>query len=251
MGTEIMKRNVCFKSFAKTAIALILVALTLWAIVLNSSLISGVQAATMPRADGSKEVDVWLIGGQSNAVGYGKVSEYPTASGYADDKALLTAGSENVWFYGKDEGVGNNPTDFVPAGFGLGQTTASSGAEIGIATALNGNGRMNAIIKVAYGSSYVYPNTGADISIKRGTWTSPSYIEKYGISTAGNKTGDLYWEFLDMVSDGLQKLIEDGYTPVIRGMWWMQGEAETFNATTSGAYAECLTAFIGHCRGWG
>ncbi|MBP3308667.1 MAG: hypothetical protein J6L90_04415 [Clostridia bacterium] len=232
----------------KKLIAAILALATVLAITL--ALTVGTNAATdsMPTASNGQTVDVWLIAGQSNAVGYGKVANYPTDSKYASDKALLTNGSDNVYFYGKDEVQANFSSYFVKGAFGLGQESIESGAEIGITTALNGNGRMNAIIKLAYGSSYIFPNTNATISQNRGTWTPPSYIEKHGINTTGNKTGDLYYNFLQTVSEGLDMLKAKGYTPVIRGMWWMQGCAETFTAETSGAYQELLTTLIKDLR---
>ncbi len=233
----------------KRIIAAVLTVATLITAIMAITLSSfAATDAAMPTATNGETVDVWLIAGQSNAVGYGEVANYPTDSQYAEDKTLLTNGSDNVWFYGKDESQGNFSPDFVSGAFGRGQTGSRSGAEIGLTTALNGNGKMNAVIKLAYGSSYIYPNTSADISINRGTWTPPSYIEKHGISTVGNKVGDLYYNFLQTVDEGLKLLIAKGYTPVIRGMWWMQGEAETFRADTSGAYQELLTTFIKDVR---
>ncbi|MBQ2737714.1 MAG: hypothetical protein IJF38_03425, partial [Clostridia bacterium] len=229
-------------------LAAVLAVATLLAVVLTITLSGHAAGDTMPTASNGQTVDVWLIAGQSNAVGYGKVANYPTDDKYASDKALLTNGSDNVYFYGKDEVQANFSSYFVKGAFGLGQESIESGAEIGITTALNGNGRMNAIIKLAYGSSYIFPNTNATISQNRGTWTPPSYIEKHGINTTGNKTGDLYYNFLQTVNEGLTMLKAKGYTPVIRGMWWMQGCAETFTAETSGAYQELLTTLIKDLR---
>ena len=153
------------------------------------SLANSVSAEdAMPSVTDGREVDVWLMAGQSNSVGYGE--NYPSDEAYSEDKALLDSGVSNVWYYGKDEGTANNPSKFVPVTFGLGQTTARSGAEIGIATALADNGRMNAIIKLAYGSSFIYPYTSASITQQRGSWTPPSYIEKHGLDVEGNKIGD-------------------------------------------------------------
>ena len=201
---------------------------------------------SMPTVSDGTEVDVWLMAGQSNSVGYGE--NYPSDDAYSSDKALLDAGVSNVWYYGKDEGNANNPSEFVPVTFGLGQTTSRSGAEIGIATALADNGRMNAVIKLAYGSSFLYPYTTADITIKRGSWTSPSYVERHGLDVTDNKIGDLYFSFLDTVREGIDMLRASGYTPVIRGMLFMQGEAETFKDYTAAAYQELLTDFINDIR---
>ena len=211
------------------------------------SYISTVSAAdSMPNVTDGRTVDVWLMAGQSNSVGYGE--NYPTEEAYSADRELLDRGVSNVWYYGKDEGTANNPSEFVPVTFGLGQTDSRSGAEIGIATALADNGNMNAIIKLAYGSSFLYPYTSAEITQKRGSWTSPTYVEKHGIDVEGNKIGDLYFSFLATVKEGLDMLRASGYTPVIKGMIFMQGEAETFKDYTAGAYQELLTDFINDIR---
>jgi len=209
-----------------------------------------IYAASTPAPGSKGEIEVWLIAGQSNAVGYGKVADYPqtdangnTRKGYTN----LTAGYSNVLFYGEDEGTGNYSKNFQATKFGLGQSSTTSGAEIGIATAVGDSGN-HAIIKLAYGSSYIYPNTAADISVKQGTWTPPSYIDKYGIDTNASKVGDLYLRFVATVADKVAELEAEGYTSVIRGMWYMQGEAETFSADTSSAYSELLTCFINDVR---
>ena len=164
----------------------------------------GASAAELPAASSGEVIDVWLIAGQSNAIGSAKVSNYPTDAAYAEYKALLESGSENVWY------IGNSLTDFVPTGFGLGSGSSSAGPEIGIATALDKSANKNAIIKVAYGNSSLYNNTSSDVSIQRGTWTPPTYIDKYNINTVGNRTGDLYLTFINKVGEGLDELRAQG-----------------------------------------
>ncbi|MBQ3017081.1 MAG: hypothetical protein IJD79_09915, partial [Clostridia bacterium] len=199
-------------------------------------------------AVGSKgEIDVWLIAGQSNAVGFGSDG---LSAQYLEDKRY-TEGFDNVLFWGKYEST-YNPEAFVPVTVGLGKQSATNtttvGAEIGMAAALDGNGRMNAIIKRAVGGSYLYPTTYSTVSQNSGTWTSPSYLEKYSIDTEGNKLGNLYTEFIQTTKDGIDMLIADGYTPVIKGVWYMQGEAETPTQLYADAYAELLTMLIGDMR---
>ena len=188
------------------------------------------------------EIDVWLIAGQSNAVGFGSDG---LSQSYLEDKRY-TEGFEDVLFYGNYQST-YNPETFVPVTVGLGRqkdgSTTTVGAEIGMAAALSGSGRMNAIIKHAQGASYLYPTTDGSVSVEHGTWTPPTYIEEEGISTEGNKIGDLYEGFLATVSEGLAMLKED-YTPVIRGVWWMQGEAETPNELHSFYYEDLLRTLI-------
>ncbi len=202
-----------------------------------------VNAAEETGAKG--EIEVYLIAGQSNAVGYGEASKL-TAT---DER--FTNGFDNVLYYGEHEHWDNDdnkpPLTFVPTKVGLGQNATRSGAEIGIASALGDNGKMNAVIKCAWGGTSIY-NSTAEISLKYGTWTSPTYIKNHNISTEGNKCGRLYTWFLETVAHGLEMLEADGYTPVIKGMWWMQGEAETGGEKSANAYNELLTTLINDMR---
>ncbi len=186
------------------------------------------------------EINVWLIGGQSNAVGYATdVSEYQ-----AQDNRYFE-GFDNVLYYGYSE-------KFVPGieevQFGQGQGLNKAGAEIGIANALADSGTTNIVIKYAQGASYLYPNTTANVSQNYGTWTSPTYIKNHNVDTAGTKTGLLYTKFIETVTSTCAQLEEMGYTPVVRGMWWMQGEAECGNETEASAYAELLETLITDVR---
>ncbi len=185
------------------------------------------------------EINVWLIGGQSNAAGYGQ--------GLSAEQALdsrYTNGFDNVLYYGYSE---RWQTGFTPVKAGFGYTSSTSGAELGIAEILGNTGEMNAVIKYAQGATALYPVTTGDAAINYGTWTSPSYISKYSVSTDGNKTGLLYVNFINTVKSAIAELERMGYTPVIKGMWWMQGEEETYNGGAS-SYAEMLTLLSGDIR---
>lgn len=191
-------------------------------------------------------INVYLIGGQSNAVGYGE-----------DTDGVLTAadaryanGFENVLYYGNQERVGGALNEgFHPVKIGMGRTETNAGAEIGIASAVADMGGMNAVIKCAWGATHIYPDAQYDVSKAQGTWTSPSYIEAYDVDTDINpKIGRMYEWFLETVEDGIELLEQEGYTPVIKGMWWMQGEAEMFSMAMSSQYDELITALIKDVR---
>ena len=190
----------------------------------------------VPNAAEKTEINVWLIGGQSNAVGYAS----DVTPEQAQDNRYFE-GFDNVLYYGYSE-------KFVPemekVAFGQGQGLNKAGAEIGIAEALGDSGTMNIVIKYAQGATYLYPNTTSKYSVNYGTWTSPTYIKNHNIDTEGTKTGLLYTNFLDTIRTTCDMLDEMGYKPVVRGMWWMQGEAECGNATEAGAYAELLETLI-------
>ena len=194
-----------------------------------------------------KIINVYLILGQSNAVGYGM----DTAGSIAKSDERFTKGFENVIYYGSQERWNgqNLGTGFKPVTLGMGVAADRSGAEIGIASAIADDGEMNAVIKCAWGATHLYPDANYDISLKQGTWTSPSYIENNNVDMSKNELiGNMYRRFEKTLTDGLQLLIEDGYTPVIKGVWWMQGEAEMFTLEMASKYRELYSTLINDTR---
>ncbi len=190
-----------------------------------------------------KTINVYLIAGQSNAVGYGM----DLGNRIAASDPRFTEGFENVLYYGVQERWNGKNLDngFKPLTLGMGVASDRSGAEIGIANMVASNGEMNAIIKCAWGATHIYPDTQYEVSIKQGTWTSPTYIKNNNINTSENPMiGNMYNRFEDTVTEALQLLVEDGYTPVIKGVWWMQGEAEMFTLEMASAYRELFEALI-------
>ena len=205
------------------------------------SIFAAEEETTTPGSKG--EINVWLIAGQSNAVGYGE--EVPE-----DNKTnpRFTEGFDNVIAYGRL--ATKDQTEFTPVKVGMGKSDTSVGAEIGIASALGNSGEMHAVIKYAVGGTKLHPFNGT-------TWTSPSYIDAVqndddttnDINSKWTKVGDYYEEFMKTLEDGLALLIADGYTPVIKGLWWMQGEAETtLDADWAPEYEKLLTYLVDDMR---
>ena len=219
-------------SFLTLAIMLIAIALTL-----------GLSAFAAEETDGAAPgsrgtINVWLIGGQSNAAGYGR--------NINDLDPRFTTGFENVLYYGYSEKWN---TGFDPVKIGFGNTSSTSGAEIGIAKALGDTGEMNVIIKYAEGASCICPSTTDVDAQKRGTWTSPTYIAENSIDTDGTKVGLLYDNFIKTVQSAIAELERMGYTPVVKGMWWMQGEAETYiSEAYANEYGNLLSSLISDVR---
>ena len=142
-----------------------------------------ISASSSEGADGAqdKKINVWLIACQSNAVGFG--SDGLSTSILNDPR--YTNGFEDVLYYGR--GDSNVISELTPVKVGQGKDTNSVGAEIGIASAVSGSNRMSAVIKHAVGASYLYPTTDGSVAQASGTWTPPSYIEKYGVNAAENR----------------------------------------------------------------
>lgn len=190
-----------------------------------------------------KIINVYLIAGQSNAVGYGM----DTGGIIGNSDQRFVDGFENVLYYGSQERWnGAYPNNmFKPVTLGMGVASNRSGAEIGIASAVADDGGMHAIIKCAQGATHIYPDDQYEVSLNYGTWTSPTYIKNNQIDLSKNPMiGYMYTRFADTVANGLRLLIEDGYTPVIKGVWWMQGEAEMFTLPMASAYRELFETLI-------
>ena len=227
------------KRFAVAVAALLLISVLLGTVALAADTAPG------EKNEGGKIINVWLIAGQSNACGFGEVSNYPAS--YENDSYLLDTGIENVLCYGK--GGVRVTDDFVPVTFGLGRNSSTVGAEAGIATALAADGQMHAVIKYAYGDTQltaVGVNTTKNVS----TWTSPSYVRRHpDVKFEGDRIGELYDGLITTVAEGVTKLREAGYTPVVRGLWWMQCERDSnTRLMTKEIYAEALRDFIKDVR---
>ncbi len=220
------------------------------------------------------DISVWIIGGQSNAEGYGQFD----SDDFAYDERFKN-GFPDVLYWGNHENGGQDTKGFIPLTLGHGQKTVSVGAEVGIAAAVSQMGGKHAIIKCAIGSTYLYPYTQDAVSnTKHGTWTSPSFVNNYLANDGYAKThasyvnknlkisgdygsknnvavGNMYNMMVELtLKPAIQALKNQGYNPVVRGMWWMQGEAETniswgaaSQAKTS--YQNALTCFIKDIRG--
>ena len=251
---------------------LLLVSLLLSAFAFSFALIGNAQQT----AGSLDTIDVWLIGGQSNAVGYGEQNDTHKFPDKDNDDRYYT-GFDNVLFYGEHEKFQYDVSGFTPVTFGFGQTLTRSGAELGVAKALGNTDKMNAVIKVAVGATEIYPKNNSDIAKSVGTWTPPSYydpITNTGLAnndpndeypdvteevrnsyvTGDNSykgeyiVGNMYRQFISVVRKGVCDLREMGYTPVLRGMWWMQGEAEAGTKVFADCYDELLECLINDVR---
>lgn len=183
-------------------------------------------------------IDIYLIAGQSNAAGTTKVNERELAaldSRYIDGfEHILYAGSANP-------GSGPYELDIQKVKVGCGIDENHMGPELGMAEALSEyynsqTGAYAGFIKYAEGgSSLLY--TGRD-------WVSPSY-KKTLTGELPDTTGYLYNEFIDEVKQRMEEYRNAGYEPVIKGMYWMQGEA---NRDNPAEYTKAFKYFVTDVR---
>ena len=223
---------------------ILLVALSLALVFSCLAIIASANDSNTKSGETGNKINIWLVAGQSNAVGYGTVVDYP--DGYSDAD-ILDSGISNVLFYGK--GYGNDSTSFAPVTFGLGKSATHSGPEIGIATALKSSGEKHVIIKYASGDTQLSAmKVTADNNIS--TWTPPSYVADHPeITFEGDKIGDLYDGFIATVEEAITKLEAEGYSPVVNGFWWMQGERDSNHGSmTADLYSTLLETLISDVR---
>ena len=77
---------------------ILLVVLSLALVFSSIALVISASASGKSNEPAGEKINVWLVAGQSNAVGYGLSDDYPED---LSDKELLEKGIDNVLYYGK------------------------------------------------------------------------------------------------------------------------------------------------------
>jgi hypothetical protein len=185
--------------------------------------LSVLLSAALAQADGF-DVDVFLLGGQSNAGGRGVISELP------DSSVLYNTG---IMLYHSASMNSGQParqwTTLRPAS----NSAGNFGPEIGFGNRMAElhPGRQIAIIKHAVG--------GTDLGANWNPGTNSRDMDHFGPQLM---------TFVETVDSGIDSLIAQGYTPVIRGMLWQQGERDARNSSYGPAYDRNLSHFIRRVR---
>lgn len=194
----------------------------------------------------NNQINVYLIAGQSNAAGWSPVDTV----NFNEYDPKYKDGFDNVLYYGKVP-TSNTLTYFnlKPVKAGLGYTANHFGPELGMASVLQSESNKVAIVKYAIGGSFLAPEK-VHMNSATGTWTSPSYIKENSIDTTNTNIGKHYKDWESNLMGALVEMKKQGYDPVIKGIVWHQGEAETdpgFEAYAND-YARMLTCLINDFR---
>lgn len=241
------------KFFAMLAVAVLVCAAVVGAVNLPEAFAEEAQL---------KDIDVYIIAGQSNGVGYTAVDSESEQAEIAKDERYRN-GFDDVKYYGYVE---CNKDTTLPANIALRSVKLGKGAdsqgktretkyetfgpELGMAKYFADNGIANTnygIIKYAAGGTAIYDEFTSNMGSQYGNWMSPSLVAKYGKGSA-TLTGLCYANFLTTVRQGLKAYKDNGYNPVIKGLAWMQGESESQSANNSKRYAELLSTMIADMR---
>lgn len=166
------------------------------------------------------EIDVYLIGGQSNATGQGLVRNIPRTFSVRDSVYLYYSkylcGSERAEEWNNLCPASDHKDKFGPE-MGLGRALKEYFPQ-----------RNIAIIKHSLSGSNLYEQ-----------WNPGN--------RPGEKRGAEYSKWLLTVNSALEKLREKGFSPIIRAMVWQQGEADARDVAgldNSRKYGENLKNFI-------
>lgn len=194
-------------------------------------------------ATGEKTIDLYLIGGQSNAAGYSSKGTLPSET------------FSNVYYAGqinkrRADGITaqNWLTDYkqqVAAGYG--RDANCIGPEYGIAKVINGKYSQSApamIFKSAAGGTALRNESGGE-SADFGNWYPRSLWNGKQPNAASSPMGVQYLNFVENFKTVYDKLTEDGYTVRVKGMAWMQGCADVEHPS---AYESLLKTFIRDIR---
>jgi hypothetical protein len=191
-----------------------------------SLMLSIVCASTAISAEPTpgKPIDVYLIGGQSNATGQGYLANLP--KNFVPDQRVLLFNSGKPHL---DSGAA--PDTWLP----LRQASESPdrfGPELGFGNRLQElmpDARI-ALIKHAHSGTNLYSqwNPGKN-------------------ATDQEHFGPQFKIFIETVESGLEGLRQQGYTPTIRGMIWQQGENDR-QGDAAEKYGANLAHFIGRVR---
>ena len=184
-------------------------------------------------------MDIYIIAGQSNAVGFSILSNLVDAWKFAPE--LIDGGFTNVHYAGSSRFGGkpftHNEAQWGMTTTGFGANKSYIGPEVGMAKALSKyynekTGRHAGIIKFAHGGSSMRDISSGENAT--GNWVSPSYAAHLNTSYADDDvTGGYYRLLLEQVKKNISQIKEySGHTNVnIVGLYWMQGETDIYNKT--------------------
>lgn len=211
--------------------------------------------------------EVYVLAGQSNAGGHGYVSRAFSQFSPQGDDGLLELGKSSylepqpdtlfIHWRGGTPNAGRpvlweaRSDGWIPmkAGYSLFGYNSSApdqlgaeivnhpfGAEVAFAKRIREGrpGRKVAVIKYSQG------NTTLGTAAAPGAW-DPAAGRSYNIATLAN-AGHCYRGLLDLVSQSLAALSQQGHTHELRGMLWHQGESDSGQPTA--VYKDRLKEFI-------
>lgn len=194
-------------------------------------------------------IDMYLIGGQSNAAGYSLASKGGVDGSFSN---VMYAGEVDKRLDGTGAGSGSNlytySTYKKAVTVGCGVRSGYIGPEFGMAKSLNSyyNGDKKAIIFKSAAGGTALQDKKSGLSATYGNWY-PRSMWKDGFTpdASVSPTGVQYKNFIDNFRLVYNTLKYNGYEPKVKGMVWMQGEDDLGAAS---AYKPLIKALISDIR---
>lgn len=196
-----------------------------------------------------KPIDMYLIGGQSNAAGYSLASKSGVDGSFSN---VMYAGEVDKRLDGTSVGGGSNLYSYATykkaVTVGCGVRNGYIGPEFGMAKTLNSyySGDKKAIIFKSAAGGTALQNKNSGLSATYGNWY-PRSMWKTGFTpdASVSPTGVQYKNFIDNFRLVYNTLKDNGYEPKVKGMVWMQGE-DDLGAVS--AYKTLIKALISDIR---
>lgn len=208
----------------------------------------------------NKNVDVYILAGQSNAAGFTPIASLFKPYTYggemnADKVNEYMNGYKDVLYYGVTQS--NSPetagASWTVVSSGKGANAYRIGPELGFAEAMSayygGSNGKAALIKYAVGSTG-FTNANGTITGTYGNWMSPSLKEEkvgQGV-TLIEKAGLMYDNLIKTFEMGINDLIAQGYNPVIKGALWLQGCQDACVEADAPQYCNYISLLIKDLR---
>ena len=165
--------------------------------------------------------NVYLIMGQSNASGVSPYSYLENSN--PDLYQRYIEGNSKVLITSDVDG--NVNSNYLPTKFGYGYAEDYFGPEIGIADILSQQEETSYIIKASWGGSC---------------------LQTQYVTNDGRKL-ELYQRYISFIKKQINVLEVENKTPRIRGVFWMQGESDSF-VVPQGTYYNAEKYFLTYLR---
>lgn len=209
----------------------------------------GFFGAPAKAEEAAKPIDMYLIGGQSNAAGYSLASKGGVDGSFSN---VMYAGEVDKRLDGTGVGSGSNLYSYATYSkavtVGCGVRNGYIGPEFGMAKSLNSyyNGDKKAIIFKSAAGGTALQDKKSGLSATYGNWY-PRSMWKNGFTpdASVSPTGVQYKNFIDNFRLVYNTLKDNGYEPKVKGMVWMQGEDDLGAAS---AYKTLIKALISDIR---
>ena len=171
------------------------------------------------------EVDVYLLGGQSNMEGQGAITDLTE-----EQKQF----PNNVYFWNGAQFeplvVGKTMTSNRPERFGL---------ELSFAQEMAKSGGPIYVVKFSASGMPLHP--GWDRNTWKGGDPTPGRVNFYpGTEPKNPSKGTLYRQMTQRFREAIDTIEEQGHTPKVRAFLWMQGEQDSKHVVSATDYAKSL-----------